>query len=428
MQQRGRYQNRAKRLLAAWMAAVLVLGGLLIEPSASSPAVATAESVDELRAEKDALQTKQDELESQRAEAVDSLEQAEAEKALIEEQIELKIQEIQLNQQLVDEMNVKIEEKNYQIALQEQEIAEKEAAIATEYETLRQRLRSLSKANTVTTLLQLLMTSDGLTDYLVKVKMMQRISEENEQLMNELEAEMQAISSQKAALEAEKTAFEEERKPFVEAQTALTIAKQELDVLYSEKTVMTDKLNQDITHYTAALEEAEETERLLQAEIDRIIAESVGGSNVGAYISGSMYWPAPSCNIISSLFAFRWGSWHDGLDICGSGCYGTSVVAASDGVVSYAGWMGGYGYTVIINHGNDSRGVNITTVYAHMAWEPEVYEGSSVYGGQTIGYVGSTGYSTGPHLHFEVQENGVAVDPLSNGYLSTNGIIINESL
>ncbi len=419
-------RNLSHRLIALTAAVALVIGACLSQASAPVSPVRAESSSEELRSEIDTLVAEQERLEAERSEAVDTLEQAEAEREVIEEQIELKLQEIAANQQLVDAMDTKIEEKNYQIALRQQDIAEKEAAIETEINTLRERLRVLSKVNTVTSLLQMLISSDGMTDYLVKSKTMERLSEENEQLMAGLEAEMQVINDEKAILENEKALIEEERKPFVEAQTALTIAKQELDVLFSEKTAMTDKLNQDINNYNASIEAAKEKQRELQAEIDRIIAENVGSG--GSYLSGSMYWPAPSCNYISSLFAFRWGSWHNGLDLCGSGCYGTPIVAAADGVVTYADWMGGYGYTVILDHGTDSAGRNVTTVYAHAAYQPEVGVGASVFAGQTIAYVGSTGYSTGPHLHFEVRLDGTAVDPLSNGYLSTSGIIIDESL
>jgi len=89
--------------------------------------------------------------------------------------------------------------------------------------------------------------------------------------------------------------------------------------------------------------------------------------------------------------------------------------------------MSGYGWCVIVDHGTDSNGYNVTTLYAHCA-ELYVYEGQSVSGGETIAAVGSSGNSTGPHLHFEVRLDGSAVDPISNGYVSTGGIIIDESL
>ena len=81
----------------------------------------------------------------------------------------------------------------------------------------------------------------------------------------------------------------------------------------------------------------------------------------------------------------------------------------------------------MIDHGTDSNGYNVTTLYAHCA-ELYVYEGQYVAGGEAIASVGSSGNSTGPHLHFEVRIDGSAVDPISNGFVSTSGIIIDESL
>jgi murein DD-endopeptidase MepM/ murein hydrolase activator NlpD len=101
----------------------------------------------------------------------------------------------------------------------------------------------------------------------------------------------------------------------------------------------------------------------------------------------------------------RWGRMHEGIDI---GCaYGAPNRAAAAGTVIYAGWMSGYGNLVVVDHGN-----GLSTAYAH-ASSLAVGIGQSVAQGQTVSYVGSTGHSTGPHLHFEVRVNGVAVDPLA---------------
>ncbi len=143
-----------------------------------------------------------------------------------------------------------------------------------------------------------------------------------------------------------------------------------------------------------------------------------------------MLWPAPTCRVITSSFKYReqFGRWHNGLDIA---CYGDAegepIVAAASGKVRYANdydtWGGGYGLYMMIDHGYDSEGRRIITVYAHCS-EILVYEGMEVEAGETIGYVGDTGNSYGAHLHFEVQVDGVAVDPVSNGYLSTEWVDI----
>jgi len=103
----------------------------------------------------------------------------------------------------------------------------------------------------------------------------------------------------------------------------------------------------------------------------------------------------------------RWGRMHDGIDIAASS--GTPIHAAASGTVIYAGWMEGYGNLVVIDHGN-----GLSTAYGHQS-SIAVGNGQAVAQGQTIGYVGTTGHSTGPHLHFEVRVNGAPVDPL--GYL-----------
>ena len=116
-------------------------------------------------------------------------------------------------------------------------------------------------------------------------------------------------------------------------------------------------------------------------------------------------WPAHG--VLTSPFGWRWGRMHEGIDIAvGSG---TPVVASASGVVIVAGWMGGYGNLVVVDHGN-----GISTAYGHNT-SVAVGFGQSVAQGQLIAYSGNTGHSTGPHIHFEVRINGSAVDPL--GYL-----------
>jgi murein DD-endopeptidase MepM/ murein hydrolase activator NlpD len=130
---------------------------------------------------------------------------------------------------------------------------------------------------------------------------------------------------------------------------------------------------------------------------------SSGSSGSGVSASG-LIWPVNGP--ITSGFGPRWGSFHEGIDI-GAPC-GTPIHAAASGTVIYSGWMDGYGNFVIIDHGN-----GLATAYGHQS---AIYvSGGSVSQGQTIGAVGSTGHSTGCHLHFEVRVNGNPVDPL--GYL-----------
>jgi murein DD-endopeptidase MepM/ murein hydrolase activator NlpD len=132
--------------------------------------------------------------------------------------------------------------------------------------------------------------------------------------------------------------------------------------------------------------------------------QDASGSSGNGTSSGGLIWPVNGP--ITSAFGPRWGGMHEGIDI-GVPC-GTPIHAAASGTVIYSGWMDGYGNFVVIDHGN-----GLATAYGHQS---AIYvSGGSVSQGQAIGAVGSTGSSTGCHLHFEVRVNGSPVDPL--GYL-----------
>ena len=119
--------------------------------------------------------------------------------------------------------------------------------------------------------------------------------------------------------------------------------------------------------------------------------------------ASGLIWPVSGS--VTSGFGWRWGRMHEGVDI--GAPYGAAVVASASGTVIHAGWMGGYGNLVVIDHGG-----GLSTAYAHLS---SIVAGGSVGQGQTIGYVGCTGHCFGAHLHFEVRLNGSPVDPL--GYL-----------
>jgi murein DD-endopeptidase MepM/ murein hydrolase activator NlpD len=153
------------------------------------------------------------------------------------------------------------------------------------------------------------------------------------------------------------------------------------------------------------VQEAESLAAQSAALAATIRGAQAGSSGSGRPSSAGFIWPCDG--VVTSGFGMRWGRMHEGIDI---GCaYGAPNRAAAAGTVIYAGWMEGYGNLVVIDHGN-----GLSTAYAH-ASSLAVSVGESVSQGQTVSYVGSTGHSTGPHLHFEVRVNGTAVDPL--GYL-----------
>jgi len=127
-----------------------------------------------------------------------------------------------------------------------------------------------------------------------------------------------------------------------------------------------------------------------------------GSSGTGAPSAAGLIWPVDG--VVVSGFGMRWGRMHEGIDIAASS--GTPIRAAAAGVVIHSGWLGGYGNLVVVDHGN-----GLATAYAH-ASVILVGVGQQVSQGETVSLVGSTGNSSGPHLHFEVRVNGEAVDPL----------------
>ncbi|HHV64306.1 MAG TPA: peptidoglycan DD-metalloendopeptidase family protein [Peptococcaceae bacterium] len=150
-------------------------------------------------------------------------------------------------------------------------------------------------------------------------------------------------------------------------------------------------------------------EEIVVEPVKQIIAKGpnpapvyVGTSRGSGSISG-MIWPLSGP--ITSYYGYRWGGFHTGIDI--DGVTGQPYVAAASGKVVFAGWNGGYGYSILIDHGN-----GVVTRYAHSS-KLNVKAGQNVEKGQTIGLVGSTGRSTGSHLHFEVIINGSTVNPLN---------------
>jgi|SoiMethySBSTD1v2_1073268.scaffolds.fasta_scaffold252958_3 murein DD-endopeptidase MepM/ murein hydrolase activator NlpD len=165
----------------------------------------------------------------------------------------------------------------------------------------------------------------------------------------------------------------------------------------------------------SALTNSRETREEYLREVDSLLAQSaalaeqIRGAQRGAGTTGGgqpsaagLIWPCDG--VVVSGFGMRWGRMHEGIDI---GCaYGTPNRAAAGGTVIHAGWLGGYGNLVVVDHGN-----GLSTAYAH-ASSILVSVGQSVSQGETVSLVGSTGNSSGPHLHFEVRVNGVAVDPL----------------
>ena len=186
-----------------------------------------------------------------------------------------------------------------------------------------------------------------------------------------------------------------------ELRDELVANKGKLEAAREQKKVSLDQLT------ASERADAEEIDSLRQASADLAAKiRSAQSHSTVQHVSGAGFiWPVNAP--ITSPFGWRWGRMHEGIDL--GAAYGTPIAAAAAGVVIYAGWEGGYGNLTVIDHGG-----GLATAYGHQS-HIGVSVGESVSQGQIIGNVGSTGHSTGPHLHFEVRVNGQPVDPL--GYL-----------
>jgi murein DD-endopeptidase MepM/ murein hydrolase activator NlpD len=161
---------------------------------------------------------------------------------------------------------------------------------------------------------------------------------------------------------------------------------------------------EDARHFASEAAALQAQSANLAAQIQSSQATVTYSSADSTPSASGLIWPVSGP--VVSPFGWRWGRMHEGIDIAAG--YGAPIVAAASGVVIYAGWMGGYGNLIIIDHGG-----GLATAYAHQS--SFAVGGGPVSQGQTIGYIGCTGHCFGPHLHFEVRVSGSPVDPL--GYL-----------
>jgi murein DD-endopeptidase MepM/ murein hydrolase activator NlpD len=276
-------------------------------------------------------------------------------------------------------------------------LAAAEKALPERVGILNKRMRDIYEHGQISYLDVLLGAAD-FGDLTTRMNLLQRVLSQDVSLIAQIKAEREMILQKKAELEHNRQEVLALQQAAIEKKNAIESRKSD------RKTVLDSAVNQrDV---------AEQAYQDLQATSSRIETMLRNrGSQTAIASTGSMIWPASGP--ITSPFGWRvhpiFGTqrFHSGIDIGAE--YGDAIRAADNGVVVFADWMGGYGKAVIIDHGH-----GISTLYGHQS-QLLVSEGQRVNKGDIIGRVGSTGYSTGPHLHFEVRQNGTPVNPV--GYL-----------
>lgn len=298
-------------------------------------------------------------------------------------------------------LNNQINTCDAEIALTEEEIAEKEAEMEKQYNLLKTRIVAMYESGNIS-MVDVLLGADSISDFLSKYYMMNEVSNFDNNLLNKMNIQKEEIAKLKSCLEEKKGMLEKNRNDVRTKNTELA----------SSKKVLSTK-NTELENDKKALEES--IDAILE-ESQKLTAEIIKLQGTSKYAGGEMAWPLPGFSTITSSYGMRMHptlkvyKLHTGVDISGANSYGKAIVAANSGKVIAAKYNVAYGNMIIIDHGG-----GITTLYGH-ASKLVVKTGDIVTRGQIIAYVGTTGYSTGPHLHFEVRKtvNGQVqtVDPM----------------
>lgn len=313
-------------------------------------------------------------------------------------------------QALINDCNSKIAGLNSKISAKQAQIDAKNAQMKSDKEQFRKRIRAIYMSGTQSNI-QILLGAENFSEFLILAEMTSNLSARDTELINKINEAVAVIKSEQAEIQ---ILVDEQ----AEVKKELTAQKKELDSDIREVNAIINGLKSDIAA----------AEKIMKDTAKEISQGSSGNKDIS--FSGGFTWPVAGHYYISTTFnendSIHRGK-HDGIDIAGGGISGKPIRAAADGTVyivrnscshnygksKSCGCGGGYGNYVAIDHGkNTSNGKTYKTLYAHMS-SVAVSNGASVKKGQVIGYVGSTGWSTGYHLHYEIIQNGTPKDPLS---------------
>ena len=341
-----------------------------------------------------------------------------------EEEIESKKQRSEELQQQITELNEKIktstqkiDKLNGEINEKQKLIDEKTAEIQDILTLLGQRMRAVHTAGD-TTALEIILGAKSFSDFVDKSEMIRTMSEYDKNLIDGIQEQMDAIAAEQKILKDKKLQVEEEKSELEKNKTKVNKLIEENTRIIEELMDKEEKLRNDIEENEAKQKEIEDA----IAEYNRKKAQQNGDVILVPHTGDGWVWPCPGFTYLTSTFEeWRGTKNHGALDIAEAGIYGAPVVACCDGYVfasndycphdygkfSSCGCGGGYGKYIMIDHGDGK-----ISIYGHLS-DLTVYAGQYVSAGQLIGYVGTTGYSTGPHLHFETRYNGVRYDPLT---------------
>ena len=377
----------------ALTAAVAV--SLLPEAVVVPASAVTQAEIDAMKEEANSLKQQQEEIQDQLDSLAADRENAMARKTLLEQQINATRAEI-------NTIAAQISKYDELIAQKQTELDEAEAEEQAQYELFCERVRYMEEQGEVS-YWSILFSSKDFADLLDNAMMVEEIMDYDNQVMDQLIALREQIEEDKAELETARQEQQDAKAEQEAAQANLQAQESEVDALLSQISNQEDELEAREAQLRAASDaataEIAAAERELAAQIANVPSES------------GFLWPLPGRYNLSSLFGSRKhpitgkANNHTGIDIPASS--GTSILAAKSGVVTTSTYNNSYGNYVVVSHSDGT-----STLYAHMV-RRNCSKGDTVSQGQVIGYVGTTGSSTGNHLHFEVRVNGSRVDPIN---------------
>lgn len=429
------FKQNSVKFLSLSLAVLMLFPTFFLGSSVPEVKAVTQAEINALEAKAKEIQASKKEIESQLSVLSGDMDNATARKTLIEQEIQLLISEIANTEAQIDALEgmilIKVEE------IQAAELEERK-----QYALFCERVRAMEESGDVN-YWSILFQSSDFSDLLDRIIMVDEIMEYDNQVMDNLIAirlkiieereELEVLRQEQEAIylqQQQAKADKEKQEAEVDKLIAQIAAKEEqLNALHNELQSAANDMDAQIAakeRELAALLAASVAQQSSSSSATYNGSTSTGNTSTGVIVSESGFrWPLNGYDTLSSLFGNRIhpitgaANNHTGIDVPAAG--GTPILSAKSGVVLISEYHYSYGNYVVVSHGN-----NQTTLYAHMS-QRGVSVGDSVSQGGVLGYVGTTGSSTGNHLHYEIRINGSRVDPVSyypdkTLYVSSGGV------
>lgn len=399
-------------VLAVLMALLMLLPMLtMILPPAGA---ATSQSdIDALKEKSKALESQKSDINSQLTSLQGKQSEALSEKLLVEQQIDVIQTQISTSESLIAQYQAQVDDLNTQIEQKQVELTNAQQAEAERYQLFCDRVRSMEEDG-ATSYWDVIFNAKDFSDLLDRLTFINEVADYDNAVIDSLKEARQAVQDAKTQLESAKTEQEATLADQQAVQDQLVSQKSDLDDKEATIESLLTEIKNASTSYATQLDALDAKTDAIDAEIlqKQAALEAQLASQQYQYDTGTGYcWPVAGHYYISSPFGKRVAplagatTFHNGVDIAAP--YGTKIQAARGGVVITSSYNSSYGNYVVISHGN-----NDSTLYAHMS-KRAVSEGDTVVQGAVIGYVGSTGSSTGNHLHFEIRVGGARENPVN---------------